>query len=283
MFFVIYVYGDDGADEKAERVRAVSVIAGFDEWWQRVEDDWTVRCGGIPFHAVDCESDHGDYEDIPHNENKATYRDLTGILAASELAGIGIAIDLIAQHKIFPGSLELAYYRAFLECLTGVATFAKNIGEVAKLTFDISTENEYNAGLLYKTMREGDPDLLKWLHPEISFVPWRDCTRVQVADLLAYEAWKALDHTVGQVKRRRCSWELLRNTGRFETLSYSEDWFRDLKRHIESGELGAKVGFCEMDYVRWLAQHHRQHNLTNLFTFMDWIRRRDEQQAVRKL
>ena len=214
---MIHVYGDDGADAKKERVVAVAVIAGTEEWWQNVEDQWIVRCGGIPFHATDCESDQGDYKNIPTEENKAMYRDLTGILASSLLGGIGIAIDLAAQTKIIPGALPLAYYRAFLECVERAANVAENLGEIAELTFDISTENEHNAGLLYAWARNGDARFRKWLAPEISFVPWRKSPRVQTADLLAFEAWKALDHTVGPVKRTRKSWELLRATQRFET------------------------------------------------------------------
>ena len=49
---MIYVYGDDGADANKERVIAVSVIAGREEWWQSVEDQWVVRCGGIPFSTA---------------------------------------------------------------------------------------------------------------------------------------------------------------------------------------------------------------------------------------
>jgi hypothetical protein len=114
------------------------------------------------------------------------------------------AIDLVAQlaqQKVFPGSLELAYYRAFLECLTRTAECAKNLGEIAEFTFDISTQNEYNAGLLYKTMRDGHSELLEWLRPDISFhgVNLPGC---KWGDLLAYEVWKALDHTVGKVKRK---------------------------------------------------------------------------------
>jgi hypothetical protein len=283
MCFVIYAYGDDGADAKKERVTAVSVIAGYEDWWQDLESKWVARCGGIPFHANECESDLGDYKNIPHEQNKALYRDLTTLLAESRVGGIAIAIDLIAQHKVFPGSLELSYYRAFLECLTRTAELGKNLGEVAELTFDISSENEYNAELLYKTMREGDPELLTWLHPRISFIPAKESARVQTGDLLAYEAWKALDHTVGQARRKRRSWEVLRDTGRFETYSYSEEWFEDLKRHIESGQLGKKVGFSEKDYIAWLAQRNRQHNMSTLIEFLDWIRRRDERQGRGKV
>ena len=268
---MIYVYGDDGADAKKDRVIAVAVIAGTEEWWQNVEDQWIVRCGGIPFHATDCEGNRGDYRDIPNEENKAMYRDLTGILAASMVGGIGIAIDLIAQKKIIPGALPLAYYRAFLECVECAANVAENLGEVAELTFDISTENEYNAGLLYSWARNGDARYRQWLAPKISFVPWGESPRVQAADLLAFEAWKALDHTVGPVKRKRKSWELLRATERFEVYSYGEDWLRDLKKHLDSGDLERIVGFNESDYKAWLKNTGRQHSTSNLFHFLGWI------------
>jgi hypothetical protein len=126
---MIHVYGDDGADAKKERVLAVAVIAGTEEWWQNVESQWIVRCGWIPFHATDCESNQGDYKNIPKEENKAMYRDLTGILASSLLGGIGIAIDLAAQKQILPGALPLAYYRAFLECVERAANVARTWGK----------------------------------------------------------------------------------------------------------------------------------------------------------
>jgi hypothetical protein len=265
---VIYAYGDDGSDEKKERVIAVSIIAGYEDWWKEVEADWTVRCGGTPFHATDCESDAGDYINIPHDQNKAMYRDLVGILASSQLSGIGVAIDIIAKKQIFPGSLAPDYYRAFQECIVRAANLAENLGEIAELTFDISMENEYNAGLLYSFMRGTDDRLSKWLHPKISFLSWRECPRVQTADLLAFEAWKALDHTVGPKKRKRRSWEALRATERFETLSYSHDWFRDLKAHIDSGELEKIVGFNEGDYLHWLQKSGREHCTSNLIHFL---------------
>ena len=273
---MIHVYGDDSADAKRERVVAVAVIAGTEEWWQDVEDQWRVRCAGIPFHATDCESNRGDYRDIPHEENKATYRDLTGILAASMVGGIGIAIDLIAQKKILPDALPLAYYRAFLECIERAAGAAQTLGEIAELTFDVSGENEYNAGLFYSWARNGESRFREWLAPKISFVPWRESPRVQAADLLAFEAWKALDHTVGPIKRTRKSWDLLRATQRFETYSYSEDWFRDLKAHLDSGDLQKKAGFNEADYLTWLKKNGRHHDTSNLFHFLGWIDQHDK-------
>ena len=278
---MIYVYADDGGDEKRTRVSAIGVVAGLEEWWQEAAELWVERCKGIPFHAKDCESDFGDYQGRPHEDNKAMYRDLTTILAQSKLGGIGIAIDLVAFKKVFPNSLhidksnQVAYHRAFIDVMERVATLAENIGEIAKLTFDVSTENAYNAALEYETMRKGSPELSKWLHPEVAFVPARDSPRVQMADLLTYEAWKALDHSVGPIKRERKSWKLLMGTDRFETLAYSEQWFGDLKRHIESGDLERNVKFNQGDYRQWLEEKGLNHNMTNIFRFLDWIRQRD--------
>jgi hypothetical protein len=275
MCLVIYVYGDDGADAKQERVVAVSALAGSEEQWQELEARWIPRCDGIPFHAKDCESDQGDYRCIPHENNKAMYRDLVSILAASGIGGIAIAIDISAQFQVFPDSAELSYYRAFVDVLQRTAALAERVGHIAKLTFDISSQNEFNAGYLYNVMREGDAKFRDWLYPEISFVSAKYSARVQTGDLLAYEGWKALDHTVGPVKRARKSWEALSACG-FETFSYSKEWFADLRKHIESGELGDKVGFMPEDYAEWLQKTGRQHNITNMFAFMDKMRIRDE-------
>ena len=264
---VIYAYGDDGSDQKRERASSVSIIAGREEWWEQIESDWVTRCGGIPFHATDCESDTNDYEGIPHEQNKAMYRDLTGILAASKLGGIGVAVDLAGQKRILPGGLPFVYYRSFSECILRVAKVAENLEDMAKVTFDISTENEYNAGLLYSQIR-GDGTLAHWLHSEISFVPWKDSPRVQTADLLAFEAWKALDHVVGPTKRRRKSWELLRATGRFETIAYGEEWLLGLKKYIDSGEAERIVGFNEADYLLWLKESGRKHSVSNVIHFL---------------
>lgn len=248
---MIYAYGDDGSDEKKERVISVSVIAGYEDWWKQAEDDWAIRCGEIPFHATDCESDSGDYQGQPHEENKAMYRDLVGILATSRLGGIGSAMDLTARKKIFPNSPAPDYYRAFQDCLAKLANVAENLDDVVEVTFDVSTENEYNAGLLYSYMRNVDGRLGRYLHPKISFVSWKESPRVQMADMLAFEAWK-----------------VLRATGRFETLSYSDDWFKDLKSHIDSGELERIVGFNEIDYKDWLQESGRQHCTSNLIHFL---------------
>ena len=142
---VIYAYGDDGADEKKKRVVAVSILAGYEDWWKELEHLWTVRCGGIPFHATDCESDQEDYKDRSHEENKSMYRDLTELPAASGIGGLGSAVDLVAEREVFPKAPPIAYYKVFLDCLERLANLAENLNDVCEVTYDISAENESNA------------------------------------------------------------------------------------------------------------------------------------------
>jgi hypothetical protein len=271
---VILVYGDDAWDEKQERVCAVAGVVGTIPAWRAVEREWLVRTNGIPFHAKDCDSDHGDYENNPHDENKELYRDLSIMVVQSHVHGIGVAIDLIALHDIFPDAQDISYYRAFLRVMEVMNNFAKKNAEIAEFTFDMRLESEHNAGLLYGIVRENEPEWAPYLADKVSFEFSRKNPRLQVADLIAHEAMKGMDNMVGPVKRiERRSWTALRETRRFFIEGYSRDWFTDLKRNY--AELGKKVGFCQQDYIDWLAKRKRQHNVTNLILFMDWIAKRD--------
>lgn len=262
---MILIYGDDSSDEKRERVVAVAAVAGDEKMWNWIETRWIERNHGIPFHARNCESDQGDYQGIPHSENKSLYKDLTTLIRNSQLSGVGFAIDLVAQRKIFPNAPDMAYIKAFSEILDAVKNLCVSFDLPAKFTFDISPEHEYNAGLVYSQARQAEPTMFKYFDPEISFAPAKYSARLQVADLIAYESMKALDHAVGPVKRHRKSWEVLRETDRFETFSYSEEWFLSLNDNMP--ELRKKMGFTQTDYNDWLKKTNRQHNLSNLIVF----------------
>src|SRR5438876_11140851 len=86
---LLSVYGDESSDERQQRVFAVAGLIGSEEMWERLEAQWLERTHGIPFHANNCDSDRGDYENTPHKENKALYRDLTTLLSDSGLGGWG--------------------------------------------------------------------------------------------------------------------------------------------------------------------------------------------------
>jgi hypothetical protein len=233
-----------------------------------------VRTGGIPFHAHDCDSDHGDFEHTTHEENKALYRDLTIMAAESHVQGFAVVIDLIASQRVFPGSPELAYYRAFLRVIEYMKKCAEGNREMAEFTLDMRMESEHNAELLYRSVRETEIDWTSHLADKVSFEFSKKNPRLQVVDLFARESMKALDNKIGPVKRPpRKSWEALDRSHKFQIEVYSDGWFDGLKRDYP--KLEEMVGFCEKDYLEWLKQRNRHHNMTNLILFIDWIARKD--------
>ena len=275
---MLLVYGDESMDETKERVCAVAGIIGAEEKWSALEWKWSQRTNGIPFHANHCDSDQGDYENRPHWENKALYRDLAILLANSGLAGFGQAIDLAAKKVVFPESEDLSYYTAFQRVLLAMKNFAKGSHDIAEFTFDMRLESEHNAGFIYGSLRENEPDWTPYLASKISFGFAKNNTRIQIADLLAREAMKALDNVVGPIKRPiRKSWQALRDTDRFVVDAFSIDWFQDMKRKMP--EMEKMLDMDRNSYLEWLRERNRQHNISNMFVFVDWTARRDRNKS----
>jgi hypothetical protein len=53
---------------------------------------------------------------------------------------------------------------------------------------------------------------------------------------------------------------------------------KELDEYYRSS-LEQKVGFNQRDYEQWLKDKKRHHDLSNLFEFIDWVRRRDDELA----
>jgi hypothetical protein len=53
---LINAFGDESADETAQRVFAVSCLIGTDKEWDNVKEAWIQRTGGKEFHAAECET-----------------------------------------------------------------------------------------------------------------------------------------------------------------------------------------------------------------------------------
>jgi hypothetical protein len=276
---MLFVYGDESMDESKERVCAVAGLIGTEEQWSALEWKWAKATNGVPFHGNDCDSDQGDYENRPHWENKALYRDLTILLANSGIAGYGQAIDLIAKNTVFPESEDITYYTAFQRVIFAMVNFAKHVGEIAELTFDMRLESAHNAGFLYGSLRETEPDWTPYLASKISFEFAKTNVRIQVADLFARETMKGLDNHIGPKKREmRKSWSALYATNRFQVDAFSMEWFEDMKRKLPETE---KTMNMNRDmYIEWLRQRNRQHNVSNMFQFVDWTARRDKNKST---
>lgn len=272
---MISVYGDESADETRERVFSVAGVVGLEEDWQSLQQKWDERCGGIPFHANDCESNQEDFKHFPDPENKARYKDLSLLLANSGLGGYGIAVDLIARREIFPATpAGLDYYKCLLELIERMKNFANYNKEKVKFTFDMRPEGPFNSGFLYSIARSTS----SWnphLDSEIAFACSKDNSRVQVADLFAREVMKVLDNMIGPKKRKaRKSWLALSKTGRFHMEVYTKEWFVDLKAKMPKFEM--ETGMSIRDYGQWLKDTKRNiDNISNRFAYMQFVIQRD--------
>jgi len=259
------VYGDESLDETGSRVCAVGGLVGVESAWKDVESRWKELHGDTSFHAKDCDSDHGEYEPIPgedkdakHKANKELYKASTVLLVNSDIGGFASAYDLAAQREAFPPPHgPPVYYQPFMDVVQAMGNFALNRDDQVEFIFDSRIESEHNAGLIYAHMRESSPEWKQRFASKISFETSRDNPRVQMADLFAREAMKALDNEIGPVKRTiRKSWEALRETRRFVVYSYSRQYFADLKRDIPN--LEETLGFDASDYEAWLQRNKRQ-------------------------
>lgn len=270
---ILSVFGDESADETKERVFAVAGVIGSEAQWQKLEAQWVERSKGRVFHANHCDSDQGEYRNTPHRENKELYKDLTQLLAVSEMGGFGFAIDLKGQKEVFPNAPDISYYKCLTEVMDAMTRCAVFNKCSVKFTFDQHPETEYNTGVIFRTLTDF-PVLGKHLFPNASFDSRRN-PRIQVADLFARETMKALDNVVGPVKRPpRKSLTALTDTQRFHVLAVQRDYFEDMKRKMPEAQ--KITGMEEHKYHQWLKDNNRQHNITNMFLFIEHLGKLDK-------
>ena len=268
--FVIYmlsVYADDSSDEKCERIFAIAGVIGTQEEWDKLEIVWKKRTKGEIFHAVDVETDKGEFKDNSHKENKKLYKDLTQIIVKSKLMGFVVAMDLEGHSVYFPDTLEdMPYYHCFERTIREFAKWGYLFipQEKVKFTFDINHKIEYNAGRLYDflvNLPEWRYKYSSYMDKEISFAS-RQKTGIQVADLYAHEVMKQLDNFIGPRKRpTRLSMQALLDTKRFIYHFYHKDYFKDFRDKFK--ELERKTGLSHEDYKKWLQAHKLSDNVSN--------------------
>ncbi|MGD0012398.1 MAG: hypothetical protein ABSE93_28140 [Terriglobia bacterium] len=251
-------YGDESADEKAERVFAVGGIFGTQDEWDDLEGKWREKTKGIPFHAVDCECDQGDYAKTSHEENQKLYRDLTQLLCGTKLIGTSMVVDVQAHRRQFPGADP--YYLCFSYVFVGCAELgylSLPQGEV-KFTFDNNVEKQPNATQLYGYMaNQPEWKFHRYMESEVGFAVRRDKIGIQAADLFARESMKQLDNYIGPVKRPiRKSMKALADTNRFFVIIADDRRLGALSRNAQ--RLGEAIqGKKWESYQAWLVRSKR--------------------------
>lgn len=271
-------FGDDSADETKQRVFSLACVVAREPAWKSLVDAWKDRNGEIPFHATDCDSDHGAYKDRSHSENKALYADLTNILARSGAYGFGAAVDLAGHREFFPGvPEELSYHFCLIRVVDWFAKLANDwSAREIKISLDNRIDVRFNAAYLYSLMYNDPTQPHKEkLSDELSFLCSGKNPRIQIGDLYARECMKHLDNMVGPKKRpERKSMAALLETKRFGADLYMREYFEDKKKQFH--ELEQKAGINQEMYKEWLAQHSLIDNVSNMFKFLDYLHIQDK-------
>ena len=268
---VVYsVFGDESADDTKARVFAVSGVFGNESDWNDLKGPWLERTGGKTFHAVDCDSDGGDYRGIDHSENKALYKDLTQLLCRSRLMARSFVMDLDGWNTYFPDTPQDMPY---LICFRNVVYECGDLGsklipqDTMEFTFDQRPETNYNAGVLYSYM----VNLKKWdantfLRDKVSFAT-KDHVGIQAADLVAREAMKHLDNEIGPVKRGvRLSMQALLETKRFAFTQMRREFFEQFIRNRDT--YSRQLGIDTQDFMQWLDEKGLDYNMSNVHLYM---------------
>lgn len=264
---MLLVYGDESLDGTQSRVCAVAGVIGTEDSWKSLESEWIARNGGIPFHATDCESGHGDYEGWDRDRRNSLYKDLTVLIAESGVGGYACAQDLAAQRRAFPSPYEPPlYYQGFMDVLEAMRNAADNRGEMAELTFDSRIGTEFNATEIYSYLQQSGLYWRERLAEKLSFVSSRGNPRIQIADLFAHEAMKELDNELSPIDRTRKSWECLKSTGRFKIEKFGEKYFSDPRMRPEV--LLPALGFKDGDYHDWLQRKRLAKGYTSFLRFL---------------
>ncbi len=270
---VLSVYADDSTDEEQRRVFALAGVMGTKEEWNELEHKWAARTGGVPFHATDCESGWGVYRDIPEEERRALYKDLTNLLAGTNMLGYGIAIDLVAHSDVMKDPAKDApYFFCFHQVIAQFIMRTRQMipQQKVKFTFDINQKVRYNVGVLYDwlTKHEEYKDVTSYVDREISFET-RKIVGIQVVDLFAFETMKRLDNTIGPTRRsKRVSLEVLQNTGRFQVQCMRKTDFESFRSHFSE----QRISTDNKQYKEWLSKNHcidTTENRTRYLMYLD--------------
>jgi hypothetical protein len=176
-----------------------------------------------------------------------------------------VSIDLADYREFFPNAKDPndPYYFCFyavVEKFSEANSFCIPLDRV-DFTFDQNIEARYNAAALFDQMLA----LPEWKGHDLVANELRDTTkknpRIQVADLVAREGMKKLDHRIGPVHRMRRSLIALERTKRFSFAELGREYFRSV---VQITPEMKKLPSADISkYRQWLTHNRLNDNTTN--------------------
>lgn len=260
------IFGDESADQKAERVFAVAAIMGTDKQWEDFVPEWLAITEGQEFHAAEWETQVAHDKELLDKRQKS-YRKLTELVAWSGMHGWGVAVDLVSYRKWFP---HITSHQAYHKCFIEVAD--RLIGDAIglcykdlKFTFDCR-QGSGTTGILYdwiSSQAEWNNKVL--FADKISFAN-RKNPSIQAADLVARETMRGLYDKIANPRAMRKSFITLADTARHFQFDFLVDTYFE---QMHKG-LNKKIEQCKSEYSAWLKDIGAQDTPAERHRFLIW-------------
>lgn len=281
------VFGDESADERAERVFALGVIAGTETEWAEAIQHWLSVTGGEDFHA-----------NVYETRYPSKYAALVRGIAESDLVGISIAVDVAAFRAVTPKwEKDTAYCKCFGDLLGHLSGMTQKWND--RIAEESNPTDEPIRPEITLDRRQGSGTLVQLYDTFLEQPEWRDSEilstgvkfdtrknpRIQVADLFAREAMKDMDMVIHGITDKRFAHTAFAgaHAKQFQAIQYGREFWDGWQDRIAA--VGQKEGIAMEGYAQWIHDTGRVQNgipadnLKNKFAYLAWL---DNKQAMLK-
>jgi hypothetical protein len=219
---MLRAYLDESGSYGDTRVLAVAGYIATPAEWRRLELDWdlAMREFGLRngFHMTDFECRQGEFKKLSNDDRARLIARLVDLILRRNMRGFGSAVLLSDYDVVAPsdrdGILRSPYLLCFEHCVREMASLAAwqsdrtgNSPEADKVKFICDQHSQYSRPAVrrYNGLKMDE----RWANRKrlgpISFESSRTNMPLQVADILAYEAFKHIDNSRYSERRVRVS------------------------------------------------------------------------------
>jgi hypothetical protein len=211
---VFYAYGDLSGT-RLSRVHVAACLVGSERLWADVDARWKAALNWAKvdhFHATDFFSCHGAFRawkkgSLRHREAEERFMTIAadsmlgGSIFGVETAGFDAGFQAVYNQKTKPRlRIRTTRLMAVQGCLVGINELVKRYPLPPRERISVLFEQEKGIGEVVDFFQAEKQRSAPWLRSVISVasVEKKNACPVQVADLLAYEAYQYLTHYVAK-------------------------------------------------------------------------------------
>ena len=194
----LHAYFDDSADSRHEEYQAVGGLVGSSGQFDILDILWADATTNLsePFHATDCETQHGQFEGWDKAACDALMKRLVAVIRKTDLHGVGFIVPVQEYRTVFPRSEGFdPYFLALRQTLINMAYISspkRSIDSIGRIDVKIVCEDgpTHNvAKRIYDELKQFNG--WTWGRSLAGFTAGsKRIMALQASDLIAREAYK---------------------------------------------------------------------------------------------